>query len=43
MGGVSGRRRGRDEKHERLEAWGRVRGRKHWRDERDWVIVLESV
>ena len=26
MGGVSGRRRGRDEKHERAEAWGGVKG-----------------
>ena len=28
-------RHGRDEEHERAEAWGRVRGRRHGRDERD--------
>ena len=35
MGGVRGMRHGRNEEHERAEAWGRVRGRRHGRDERD--------
>ena len=29
MRGVRGMRHGRDEEHERAEAWGRVRGRRH--------------
>ena len=32
---MTGRRHGRDEKHERDEAWGDVRERRHGRDERD--------
>ena len=34
---MRGMRHGRDEEHERAEAWGGVRERKHGRDERDEV------
>ena len=37
MGGMREMRHGRDVGNERDEAWGRVRGRKHGRDERDEV------
>ena len=33
MGGMGGRRHGRDEEHERDEAWGGVRRRRRGRDE----------